>query len=93
MNGLIAVFNMLPGAPLDGGRVLRAALWRHYRDETRAALAAARAGRYLGILIIGAGVAGLLVWTRLDGVWLMIIGEGRGKGPGGPGPLALVTRV
>jgi len=74
MNGLIAVFNMLPGAPLDGGRVLRAALWRHYRDETRAALAAARAGRYLGILIIGAGAAGLLVWTRLDGVWLMITG-------------------
>jgi hypothetical protein len=74
MNGLIAVFNMLPGAPLDGGRVLHAALWRHYRDETRAALAAARAGQYLGIVIIGAGVAGLLVWIRLDGVWLMIIG-------------------
>jgi Zn-dependent protease len=74
LNGLIAAFNMLPGAPLDGGRVLRAALWRRYRDETRAALAAARAGQYLGVVIIGAGVAGLLVWLRLDGVWLVIIG-------------------
>jgi Zn-dependent protease len=74
MNGLIAAFNMLPGAPLDGGRVLRAALWRRYRDETRAALAAARAGRYLGAVIIAAGVAELLVWLRLDGIWLVVIG-------------------
>jgi Zn-dependent protease len=74
MNGLIAVFNLLPGAPLDGGRVLRAALWRHYRDETRAALAAARAGRYLGFLIIAAGVAELLAWASLGGIWLVIIG-------------------
>jgi Zn-dependent protease len=73
-SGLIALFNLLPGAPLDGGRVLRAALWRRYRDGTRAALAAARAGRYLGVVIIGAGAAALLLWTSLDGVWLLIIG-------------------
>jgi Zn-dependent protease len=74
MNGLIAVFNLLPGAPLDGGRVLRAALWRRYRDQTRAELAAARAGLYLGFVIIAAGVAKLLVWASLDGTWLMVIG-------------------
>ena len=61
MNGALAVFNMLPGAPLDGGRVLRAVLWRIYQDRMRAAVAAARAGRYLGFAIIAVGLAELLV--------------------------------
>jgi Zn-dependent protease len=74
MNGMLAVFNMLPGAPLDGGRVLRAALWRHYGDRRRAAVAAARAGQYLGAGIMGLGAAELLVWAAWGGLWLMLIG-------------------
>jgi hypothetical protein len=74
MNGLLAVFNMLPGAPLDGGRVLRAALWRRYRDRGRAALAAARAGSVVGTVIASIGVAGLLARGSLDGLWLAMIG-------------------
>jgi Zn-dependent protease len=74
MNGALAVFNMLPGAPLDGGRVLRAVLWRIYQDRMRAAVAAARAGRYLGFAIIAVGLAELLVWGSLGGLWLMLIG-------------------
>jgi len=74
MNGLLAVFNMLPGAPLDGGRVLRAVLWRHYRDRRRGEVAAARAGQFLGAGIIGIGAAELLLWDVFGGLWLMLIG-------------------
>lgn len=74
MNGVLAVFNLLPGAPLDGGRVLRALLWRRYRDRDRAALAAARSGRFLGILFVGFGIIEVLTGGFLGGVWLMLIG-------------------
>ena len=74
MNGLIAVFNMLPGAPLDGGRVLRAALWRRYRDRGRAGVAAARAGSAVGTVLAFIGVAGMLAFGSLDGLWLAMIG-------------------
>jgi Zn-dependent protease len=74
MNGLLAAFNMLPGAPLDGGRVLRALLWRHYRDRRRGEVAAARAGQFLGAGIISVGVVELLLWDPLGGLWLMLIG-------------------
>jgi Zn-dependent protease len=75
MNGVLAVFNMLPGAPLDGGRVLRAALWRHYGDRDRAAISAARSGRYLGVLLAALGIAELLLFGNfLGGLWLMLIG-------------------
>jgi Zn-dependent protease len=74
MNGLLAVFNLLPGAPLDGGRVLRALLWRYHGDRERAERGAARAGRVLGAVLIGFGTAELLVLRSLGGLWLMLIG-------------------
>ena len=74
MNAVLAVFNMLPGAPLDGGRVLRAALWRHYRDRQRAESGAARAGQFVGAGIIAAGLAELVGWRGLGGLWLILVG-------------------
>jgi Zn-dependent protease/CBS domain-containing protein len=51
-NGIVAVFNLLPGLPLDGGRVLRAGLWRLTGDPHRATVLAARAGRVVAVVAV-----------------------------------------
>lgn len=73
-NGILAVFNMLPAAPLDGGRVLQAVLWRRYRNSYRATVAADRVGRALGIAMVGVGVLELLAVDVVGGIWLALIG-------------------
>src|SRR6266702_4487457 len=55
MNGTLALFNLIPGSPLDGGRILHAILWRLRGDRLRAALTAARVGQGVGALRIGLG--------------------------------------
>ena len=74
MNVFLAVFNLLPGAPLDGGRILRAALWMRHGDRARATQTAATAGRVLGAVLIAAGAAELLLWGDAGGLWLAVIG-------------------
>lgn len=73
VNLLLGLFNLLPGAPLDGGRILRAALWQRHRDRARAAEASARAGAVVGVIIVGLGAVQLVTGTVL-GLWLMLIG-------------------
>jgi Zn-dependent protease len=74
MNVALAVFNLLPGAPLDGGRILRGLLWKHYGDRQRASLAAERSGQVVGVLLGLAGFAELFAWRDIGGLWLMLIG-------------------
>jgi Zn-dependent protease len=50
-NIVVALFNLLPGLPLDGGRLLRAVVWRLSRSQTRGTLGAAHAGRVLGLVV------------------------------------------
>ncbi len=59
-NGLVAGFNLLPGLPLDGGRVLRAALWRVTGSPDRATVLAAQAGRVVAVLVVPALLLGVL---------------------------------
>jgi Zn-dependent protease len=72
LNLLMAVFNMLPGAPLDGGRVLRAVRWSRTGDKYRAMRDAGNAGRVLGW---GIGIVGV-AWTFQGGpgIFFAIIG-------------------
>ena len=74
MNALLAVFNLLPGAPLDGGRILRALLWMRHGDRSRAARTAATAGRIVGGALAGLGLFEVFGWGDASGLWLLIIG-------------------
>lgn len=74
INVLLAIFNLIPGAPLDGGRVLRALLWRHHGDRVRAAVSAARAGRVVAFGLIWLGLLQFVAGTSVGGLWLVFIG-------------------
>lgn len=74
VNALMAVFNLLPGSPLDGGRVLAAVIWRARGDRALAQRAAARAGVVLGVVMAGAGLVIALTFGSLSGLWLVLIG-------------------
>jgi len=81
INLLLGLFNLLPGFPLDGGRVLRAILWKATGDLERATRWAARAGQLLGMILVFSGIAmifGLQVPVfgggLIGGLWLAFIG-------------------
>ena len=73
INSLLAVINLLPGAGLDGWRVVQALAWARSGDRARAAITAARAGQFTGALFIAGGVT-MLALGYLDGVWPGLLG-------------------
>jgi Zn-dependent protease/CBS domain-containing protein len=73
-NLFLAGFNLLPGLPLDGGRILRAVLWLLGRDYRRATGIAAAAGRLISFLLIGGGIVWALSGDWGSGLWLVLIG-------------------
>ncbi len=73
-NLILLVFNLLPALPLDGGRVLRSALWHFRGDLQWATWVASGVGRGFGFLFIGLGVFMLIVEGAFSGAWLAFIG-------------------
>jgi Zn-dependent protease len=72
VNLVLAIFNLLPGAPLDGGRVLAALVWMRNGDRRRAQIVAARAGRVLGTVLIAGSLA--LVFAGQDLIFTALVG-------------------
>jgi CBS domain-containing protein len=73
-NGSLAVFNLVPAFPLDGGRVLRAWLWGRHGDKRRATASAANAGRLFAYVLIGLGLLQFLIGGFVGGLWFVFLG-------------------
>jgi Zn-dependent protease/CBS domain-containing protein len=74
LNIILAVFNLLPGFPLDGGRLFRAVVWKITGDVTRATRAASAGGRWLAYVLIVFGLLSAFGGNVLGGMWLVFIG-------------------
>jgi Zn-dependent protease len=74
INGILAIFNLIPAAPLDGGRILSSLLWFHHGNRYRAAATAAQVGVVFGWLLIGLGGAGWLFGLGFGSLWTALIG-------------------
>lgn len=73
-NAILLVFNLIPAFPLDGGRLLRAWLWKRSNDRYRATSGAAWLGRMCAFVMIGVGLLELFIQRSPSGLWLVFLG-------------------
>ena len=73
-NVMLAVFNLLPGFPLDGGRVLRAIIWKLGKDQHKATRWVSNIGKAIAYLMIATGIVLFFMGHTLNGLWLAFIG-------------------
>lgn len=74
INVVLGAFNLIPGFPLDGGRVLRSIVWGWTHDLQRATFVAGTAGRFIGFLFILLGVWQVITGNFVNGLWIGFIG-------------------
>ncbi len=74
INFILALFNMIPGFPLDGGRVLRALIWKVNGNFQRSTQIASASGQVVAFAFIGMGIFTVFNGQLMDGLWLAFIG-------------------
>jgi Zn-dependent protease len=75
INIIVLVFNLIPGFPLDGGRIARAIAWKITGDRNRATRFAGMLGRFVGWGLVGFGIFMALAWDDfIAGIWFAFIG-------------------
>jgi Zn-dependent protease len=75
INTAIGTFNLVPGFPLDGGRVLRSIFWARQRSMLDATRLASRVGEYVAYSMMGLGLLMLFFADVVSGIWLLLIGN------------------
>jgi CBS domain-containing protein len=75
MNGFMALFNLIPGFPLDGGRILRSIIWRNTGNYLRGTRTATLVGRIVGYIFIIGGLCFMFITNRwIFGLWFAFVG-------------------
>jgi hypothetical protein len=74
LNLILALFNLLPGLPLDGGLILKALVWQWTGSQRKGIQVATTSGKLLSLLAIGLGAVLLLRGGSVGGLWLMVLG-------------------
>jgi hypothetical protein len=74
VNGILGAFNLIPGFPLDGGRLLRAGIWKATGDLRRSTYVATRVGSIVGIGFIALGFLSVFRGQFVYGLWMVMIG-------------------
>jgi CBS domain-containing protein len=74
INIALAVFNMIPGFPLDGGRILRAYLWNKWQDVRKATYTVSQIGSGFGVGLILLGLISVFFGNLIGGIWFIFIG-------------------
>ncbi len=74
INLVVGIFNLIPGFPLDGGRVLRAALWSFFKDIRKATAIATTFGKIFAFTLMALGFLSLFTGALISGIWLIFIG-------------------
>jgi Zn-dependent protease/CBS domain-containing protein len=74
INAVLAAFNMLPGFPLDGGRVFRSLIWRRNKNLLAATRSAARLGEVFAYGLMGVGVVFFFWGQLISGIWFFMLG-------------------